>query len=108
MVCWHETDSDLSLSVLVRDRLRPGDRVTGSPYVTFLAKRLPAGEALTLQIREKAGRRSRANKGSSAVGDQETVRSGRSRNRPQWAIKKPSAVDDQEKGEDSLPSTFNI
>ena len=45
MACWHETDSDLSrlsLAMLVRDRLRPGDRVTGSPYVTFLAKQLPA------------------------------------------------------------------
>ena len=44
MACWHGTDSDLSrlsLAMLVRDRLRPGDRATGSPYVTFLAKQLP-------------------------------------------------------------------
>jgi hypothetical protein len=49
MSCWHETDSDLSwlsLTLLVSDRLRPEDRATGSPYVTFLANRLPAGLAL--------------------------------------------------------------
>jgi hypothetical protein len=47
MACWHGTDSDLSrlsLALLARDLLRPGDRATGSPYVTFLAKRLPAGQ----------------------------------------------------------------
>jgi hypothetical protein len=46
MACWHGTDSNLSrisLVVPVRYRVRPGDRATGSPYVTFLAKRLPAG-----------------------------------------------------------------
>jgi hypothetical protein len=49
MSCWHETDSDLwwlSLTLLVSDPLRPEDRATGSPYVTFLAKRLPAGPVL--------------------------------------------------------------
>jgi hypothetical protein len=48
MSCWHETDSVLSwssLALLVSDRLRPADRATGSPYVTFLAKQLPAGLA---------------------------------------------------------------
>jgi len=34
----------LSLALLVSDRLRPEDRATGSPYVTFLAKQLPAGK----------------------------------------------------------------
>ena len=46
LACWHETDSDLlrlSLAMLVSDRLRPGDRAAAGPYVTFLAKRLPAG-----------------------------------------------------------------
>jgi hypothetical protein len=48
MAYWHGTDSDLlrlSLAMLVSDRLRPGDRATGGPYVTFLAKQLPAGLA---------------------------------------------------------------
>ncbi len=47
MACWHGTDSNLSrlsLAMLVSDRLRPADRATGSPYVTFLAKQLPAGQ----------------------------------------------------------------
>jgi hypothetical protein len=45
---WHKTDSDLlwlSLAMLVSDRLRPGDRATAGPYVTFLAKQLPPGLA---------------------------------------------------------------
>ena len=49
MAYWHEMDSDLSrlwLVMLVIDQLRPGDRATGSPYVTFLAKQLPAGPVL--------------------------------------------------------------
>jgi hypothetical protein len=52
MACWHGTDSNLSrlsLAMLVRDRLRPADRATGSPYVTFLAKQLPAPAGLVLR-----------------------------------------------------------
>src|SRR5579863_3728973 len=44
-------------ALLVRDRLRPGDRATGSPDVTFLAKRLPAGRPDWRYVR--AGRASR-------------------------------------------------
>jgi hypothetical protein len=32
----------LSLTLVVSKLLRPEDRATGSPYLTFLAKRLPA------------------------------------------------------------------
>jgi hypothetical protein len=34
----------LSLALLASGPLRPEDRATGGPYVTFLAKRLPAGK----------------------------------------------------------------
>jgi hypothetical protein len=51
-----ETDSYLSRLSLVMGQLRPGDRASGSPYVTFLAKRLPAGlvpRRVTTTITEK-------------------------------------------------------
>jgi hypothetical protein len=41
--------------MLVSDQLRPEDRATGSPYVTFLAKQFPRTVLITATATNTAG-----------------------------------------------------